>query len=63
LGHVVSAAGVATDGSKIQTIKTWPWPENFKELRGFLGITGYYRKFIKHYAIISSPLTALLKRA
>ena len=53
---------MATDDSKIQTIRDWPTPATLKELRGILGLNGYYRKHIKHYAIISQPLTALLKK-
>lgn len=58
--HVISSDGVAIDDSKIQSIVTWPTPSTLKELRGFLGLSGYYRKFIKNYAVISQPLTALL---
>lgn len=62
LRHVISEEGVATDDSKIQSIRDLPTPSTLKELRGFLGLTGYYRKFIKHYAILSQPLSALLKK-
>lgn len=51
LGHVISAAGVATDDSKIETIRNWPRPLNLKDLRNILGLGGYYRKFIRFYAI------------
>ena len=62
LGHVISANGVVTDPSKIQVVQQWPSPTNIKQLRGFLGLTGYYRKFIKHYAMIIKPLTDLLRK-
>lgn len=60
LGHIVSGKGVKPEPSKIQAMLRWPPPSTTKELRAFLGLTGFYRKFIKNYASIALPLTRLL---
>lgn len=62
LGHVISSEGVATDPSKIEIIKQWPSPSNPTQLRAFLGMTGYYRRFIQGYGIICKPLFKSLKK-
>ena len=60
LGHVVSEDGIETDPEKTEAVKNWPVPTSVKDVRAYLGFTGYYRKFIKNYARIARPLNDLL---
>ena len=62
LGHVVSKEGIAVDPAKVVAIQDWKVPKNATEVRSFLGLAGYYRKFIKDFAKISAPLTRLTKK-
>lgn len=62
LGHIVTSNGVKVDQGKIQTVLTWPRSTDVSELRGFLGLTGYYHKFVRNYGIIPRPLTNLLRK-
>jgi hypothetical protein len=62
LGHVISANGVAMDADKVVVVAAWPAPRSARGLRGFLGLAGYYRKFIREFGLIAAPLTRLLRR-
>jgi hypothetical protein len=62
LGHVISSVGVAMDLTKIEAVIDWPRPKTLRALRGFLGLSGYYHKFIAGYGEVAKPMTALLKK-
>jgi transposase InsO family protein len=62
LGHVITQDGVSTDPNKIKAISDWETPTSVTQLRSFLGLAGYYRRFIKHYGLICRPLHDLLKK-
>lgn len=61
LGHIVSSRGIAPDPKKVAKLKEFPKPECVNDLRAFLGFAGYYRRFIRHFAMIAEPLFLLLK--
>ena len=62
MGHVVPKEGIAVDPAKVVAVQDWQIPKNATEVRSFLGLAGYYRKFIKDFAKISAPLTRLTKK-
>jgi hypothetical protein len=62
LGHVISADGVTMEANKVTAVSSWPTPRSARGLQGFLGLAGYYRKFIHDFGIMAAPLTLLLRR-
>jgi hypothetical protein len=62
LGHVISQGGVAVDQSKVEAVQNWTRPKNVSEVRSFLGLAGYYRRFIMKFSQIALPLTRLTRK-
>ncbi|GJZ92653.1 putative reverse transcriptase domain-containing protein [Tanacetum coccineum] len=62
LGHVVSRDGIYVDPSKVESVKNWKTPESSTEIRSFLGLAGYYRRFIENFSKIAKPLTLLTQK-
>ena len=62
LGHVVSPEGIKPNPDKICVVRDFPVPKNVKELRTFMGLANYYRRFVKGFAHIAGPLNALTKK-
>nr|XP_027121946.1 uncharacterized protein LOC113738868 [Coffea arabica] len=62
LGHVISKEGITVDPAKVEAVAEWKRPENPTEIRSFLGLAGYYRRFIKDFSKLAGPLTDLTKK-
>ena len=62
LGHVVSNGGIAVDPGKVQDVLNWKPPTTVSEIRSFLGLAGYYRRFIEGFSKLAKPMTALLEK-
>ena len=61
LGHIISEEGIKPNSEKIKAVKDYPIPKNTKEIKAYLGLLGYYRKFIYNFAKLTKPMTKCLK--
>ena len=63
LGHVVSQDGISVDPTKVEAVNNWSRPTNVTEIRSFLGLAGYYRRFVEGFSKIAMPLTQLTRKS
>jgi hypothetical protein len=62
LGHIISEEGIAVDPENIEAIKGWKTPKNVNEVRSFMGLAGYYKRFITGFSRIAHPITSLQRK-
>ena len=62
LGYIILGEGITVDPSKVQVVKNWPVPKSATEIRSFLGLAGYYRRFVQDFSRIAGPLTKLTQK-
>jgi len=61
-GHVISEDGISIDPEKIEAIVNWPTPKNVTDVRSFMGLAGYYRRFIEGFSKVANPVTSLQRK-
>jgi hypothetical protein len=62
LGHIISNGGISVDPAKVKEIVVWSIPTTFTKVRSFLGLVGYYRRFIEGFSKIAKPMTSLMEK-